>query len=49
LQEVFADENAAGVRDVLAFAGSLEGIERELVARDVVQTFATVRRLATIG
>jgi hypothetical protein len=35
--------------DVLTFAGSLEGIERELVAKDVVRTFATVRRLATIG
>ena len=49
LQEVFADEHGAGVRDVLAFAGSLEGIERELVAKDVVRTFATVRRLTTIG
>ena len=49
LQQVFGDENADGVRDVLTFAGSLDGIERELVAKDVVRTFATVRRLATIG
>lgn len=46
LQEVFADENASGVLDVLSFAGSLEGMDRELVARDVVRTFADVRRLA---
>jgi hypothetical protein len=44
--EVFADENASGVLDVLSFAGSLEGIDRELVARDVVRTFADLRRLA---
>jgi len=45
LDELFADENAAGVLDVLGFAGSLEGIDRELVARDVVRTFAELRRL----
>lgn len=46
LREVFADENASGVRDVVGFAGSLEGMDRELVVRDVVRTFADVRRLA---
>jgi hypothetical protein len=45
LHEVFADVKSAGVLDVLTFAGSLEGIDRELVARDVVRTFADVRRL----
>ena len=51
LHKVFADENAVGVLDVLDFAGSLEGIDRALVARDVVRTFAEVRRigLATAG
>jgi hypothetical protein len=46
LHEVFADENAPGILDVLSFAGSLEGIDRELVVRDVVRTFAELRRLA---
>ncbi len=46
LQQLFADENAPGVLDVLSFAGSLEGIDRALVARDVVRTFAEVRRIA---
>lgn len=46
LHQAFAKENAAGVLDVLSFAASLEGIERELVARDAVRTFAELRRHA---
>lgn len=46
LQELFADANAPGVRDVLAFAPALEADDRLLVARDVVRTFAEVRRVA---
>lgn len=40
LHEVFADENAGGV-----LAESLEGMDRKLVAGDVLPTFAELRRL----
>lgn len=43
LHELFGADDAPGVTDVLAFAPTLEGIDRDLVARDVVRTFAEVR------
>lgn len=43
LHELFA-ENGPGVLDVLSYASSLEELDQQLVARDVVRTFADLRR-----
>lgn len=43
LHELFAEEGP-GVLDVLSYASSLEDVDKQLVARDVVRTFADVRR-----
>lgn len=40
LHELFESDAAPGVTDVLAFAPTLGGIDRTLVARDVVRAFA---------
>lgn len=44
LRELFADEHAPGVQDVLAYAGNLSPEERALVVRDVIDLFARVWR-----
>lgn len=44
LGELFGTDSSPGVLDVLSYATSLEDMERQLVARDVVRTFAEVRR-----
>lgn len=43
LDELFA-ENGPGVLDVLSYASSLEDADKQLLARDVLRTFAEVRR-----
>lgn len=45
LTTLFADENAPGVRDVLAYAGSLEPDDRELLARSVLDLMADATRV----
>ena len=49
LQELFGSERGPGVLDVLTYAASLDGIEQQLVVRDVVRTFAELRRAALVG
>lgn len=46
LHRLFGTDASPGVLDVLSYATSLEDLERELVARDVVRTFTEVRRIA---
>jgi hypothetical protein len=46
LHELFGTDDAPGVTDVLAFAPTLAGIDRALVVRDVVRTFADLERAA---
>jgi len=38
LQQLFADENAPGVLDVLSFAGSLEGNRPATITRNMMRT-----------
>ncbi len=46
LRDLFGSDDARGVTEVLEFAPTLAGIDRALVVRDVVRTFAEVERVA---
>lgn len=46
LQELFERPGSVGVLDVLSFAPTLAGPDKELVEKDVLRTFAELRRAA---